>query len=121
MRKGSIDWPAWSAFLADVRKAEREVRIADGEEPFYRGHADCAWRLVPTLMRSYPPSEVDAVESSLFFEFQARARELHQLQLSDWDVLIFMRHHGVPTRPIDWTETLGIALYFALEDHVAPK
>ncbi len=36
--------------------------------------------------------------------------------MSDWDFLFFMRHHGVPTRILDWTDSFGSAVYFALED-----
>src|SRR5262249_37626900 len=53
-------------------------------------------------------------EAALFYEFQARARELHRRRLSGWDILFFMRHHGVATRILDWTEILGVALYFAV-------
>lgn len=109
------DWQAWASFLGALRKAEKALDCAPHAERFYRGHADDRWPLLPTLQRLYRRDKIHEVEASLFFEFQARARELHLLQLSDWDVLFFMRHHGVPTRLLDWTETLGIALYFALE------
>jgi hypothetical protein len=59
------------------------------------------------------------LEGALFWEFQARAQDLHHDHLSDWDYLFFMRHHGVITRLLDWSEGLGVALYFALEKYRA--
>lgn len=58
----------------------------------------------------------DQVEEDLFFGFQAHAAELRAKNLDDWECMFFGRHYGVPTRVLDWTDTLGVALYFALED-----
>jgi hypothetical protein len=35
--------------------------------------------------------------------------------MSDWDILFAMQHHLTPTRLLDWTEILGVAVYFAVE------
>lgn len=112
---------AWHKFLDEIDEAKGSLDFEEGEECFFRGHADCRWALLPTLLRHAKKMKLDdwhlrSLEADLFFEFQARARELHQYSLSGWEVLQFMRHHGVATRLLDWTEVLGVALYFAVYD-----
>ena len=34
--------------------------------------------------------------------------------INSWQILAEMQHHGIPTRMLDWTENILIALYFAL-------
>jgi len=83
---------------------------------------ESSWQLQPTLQRHClrqglkRPAGIRHLEHSLFFEFRSRARELHGQSLSDWDVLFYMRHHGVATRLLDWSEVLGVAVYFALQN-----
>jgi hypothetical protein len=109
----------WQAFIEEIEKAQVRLKFQEGEECFFRGHADSQWELLPTLLRHSKKAglnkeQLRSLEADLFFEFQARARDLHQQGLSGWDVLQFMRHHGVATRLLDWTEVFGVALYFAV-------
>lgn len=54
-------------------------------------------------------------ESDLFIKFSHRAPRVPER--SSWEMLAEMQHYGVPTRLLDWTESLAVALYFALEDY----
>ena len=108
-----------SGLLDQIKKAQAKLDFKNGEECFYRGHANSTWSLAPSLLRKKFKDDKERfwTESALFYEFSTRAKQLHQQNLDDWDMLIYMRHHGVPTRLIDWTETLGVALYFAVLDY----
>jgi hypothetical protein len=81
------------------------------------------YELTPSLFRNYPaPNEqgqkafIKEQEQDLYYEFAARARQLHGVIDDDWDVLFAMQHYGVPTRLLDWTENLAVAVSFAIHD-----
>jgi hypothetical protein len=113
---------AWKNFLDEIDSARERLNFQDGEECFYRGQRETAWELLPTLLRHCKTKRIQraaairGLEGSLYFEFRARARELHDQSLSEWDILFSMRHHGLATRLLDWTATLGVAVFFALRD-----
>ena len=92
----------------------KSLYARDRDEILFRGQ-DNDWPLLPSLFRPRDPSsdfETWEIESDLFFEFKSQASALYGQGLSDWDVLFYMQHHRVPTRLLDWTNILGVALYF---------
>jgi hypothetical protein len=107
----------WTSLLVAL-EAAHELLGAEDETLWFRGCSDRNYKLVPSLMRDthgLSDKDHDQVEQDLFFEFQALATELRQRGLTEWEYLFFGRHYGVPTRVLDWTDTFGVALYFALE------
>lgn len=111
----AADWPALTQLMSEV---ERKLSPDSGEGLWFRGIADQSFKLTPTLMREtdgISRPKHDEIEQDLFFEFQAKSPDLRSRNLTDWEYLFHSRHHGVPTRLIDWTDTMGVAVYFALE------
>ncbi|HEX4958486.1 MAG TPA: FRG domain-containing protein [Lacibacter sp.] len=111
---------AWSEFLDEVERIRKKLGFKHAEECFYRGHSNASYLLLPGLYRGVKKhvkrisDELWYNESDLFYEFRSKATSLHKQQVSDWDILFFMQHHGVRTRLLDWTDSLGVAVYFAL-------
>ena len=110
---------AWHVFLAKVEEAQTALHCPPGsrEEAWFRGQSDSAYTLTPSLYRPPflrpDPEERWQLEQDLYWDFSSRARELHTRPYDSWDTLFAMQHHRTPTRLLDWTEILGVALYFA--------
>jgi hypothetical protein len=90
----------------------------------FRGQRDASWPLQTALercclLRSIPMSDRRTVEDRLFREFR---RGYHQYashvpskqSVLEW--LAVMQHHGAPTRLLDFTYSLYVSAYFALEN-----
>lgn len=117
---------AWNKFLQDIEAARKQLAFQDDEGCFYRGHSDDKYELTPSLLRktngrTLRGQKLKDVECDMFFEFRARAKPLHLHGYDDWDVLFAMRHYGLPTRVLDWTDIFGIALYFAVDSYQQGK
>ncbi|MBL7739589.1 MAG: FRG domain-containing protein [Chitinophagaceae bacterium] len=111
---------SFKAFVEEVESKKMLLTARSGYEfPLFRGHADGSWKLEPTLLRSKNLKNMRALfdqESAFFYDFINKAG--HRIaSKNSWHTLFTMRHHGVPTRLIDWTENLFVALYFALIDN----
>ena len=87
----------------------------------FRGHANESWTLatpLDRLSRAYEAIRADA-EEYVLLTFKRRAQHyLRDLpaELDELEWLALMRHHGAPTRLLDWTRSPYVAAFFATAD-----
>ena len=98
----------WTSFLTNIKQAKNE--ISGGKPIWYRGHNNADYYLLPSLLRYKNGLEK---EKYLFDSFRKFADRILQRRDSEWETLFEMQHYAVPTRLLDWSETFGIALFFA--------
>jgi hypothetical protein len=86
--------------------------------PWFRGHPKANWKLAPKLYRVPPPKRgIRIIEDEIRQEFMMRAPGLTSTgPQNSWEWYFTMQHFGAPTRLLDWTEGVLIALYFAVKD-----
>lgn len=127
--------------LSDVYRRMEEIvhetiseRNGDGrnEQPlfWFRGHSKSHYKLQPNLYRkdneesgcsgNYTATHLQ--EEYRFQHFMARNFDKLTYRMPqsfiEWQEI--MQHYGVKTRLMDWSESLNIALEFALEDFFKP-
>jgi hypothetical protein len=92
---------------------------------WFRGQRCAQRHITSSLRRALPagsPSELLARERRLITRFRQRSLPYwpEGYPQTDWEHLFAMQHFGVPTRLIDWTESLLIAVFFAARDEHVP-
>ncbi|MFT9003160.1 MAG: FRG domain-containing protein [Liquorilactobacillus hordei] len=79
---------------------------------YFRGHANCRWGLAPSIQRSQKLMwhENDIYEQSIVLNSEEFKNIYYHL-----DILTKMQHYSVPTRLLDITKSLAMAIFFACD------
>jgi hypothetical protein len=115
-----VEAGSWS----DVRELSESLIVPH----VFRGHEDATWGLSPTIERSAErggvfPVDIRDREEWILREFARRSHQLGNAGSieSPVDVLALIQHHGGPTRLLDFTHSLYVAAFFALEFTTGPS
>lgn len=103
--------------LADIiHWGQAKILFFGTTDVWFRGHAKAHWKLVPAVHRTFDYTYERNVNS----RFVRRAKTRHgncpsSDDLAGW--LFLMQHYRLPTRLLDWSESVLVATYFAVLEY----
>ncbi len=84
----------------------------------FRGQSDFDWTLIPSVYRYSDFRRFQTVEFERYLLQSKPTKPIPPLTHTEFQIewLMMCQHYGVPTRLIDWTNDILIALFFACAD-----
>jgi hypothetical protein len=107
-----------TGFLNDLNEGIRDYHEVFPFGTWFRGQENATWELAPSVFRRIDGELVyGESEPTIVSDFKLRHATSQKDMYDSLDWLCLMQHHGCPTRILDFTENVLIALYFAVRDN----
>lgn len=97
-------------FIYYISDLEECISFFRTPNTYFRGHADCNYSLIPSVMRN---NQLQMFEEDLYYDLIMECPNDFTDCDSHFEKLVKMQHYGLPTRLLDITRNPLVALYFA--------
>jgi hypothetical protein len=83
---------------------------------WFRGHSDARWKLEPGIFRRGKDGEYLYDEYNMLMEMRLMRPLEVEAYPTTFEWLVMCQHYGLPTRLLDWSESVIVALFFTTHD-----